>query len=195
MGKKSAIHWAWIILATCFVNLFINYSVRLGYGVVLPEMIKDLGLNRTAGGTIYNAYLFSYITLTPLTGYLTDRFGARYVITTCTFILGANVFLMGTAGSMWMACLFYALVGLGATGMWTPIITVVQRWYAANRRGLALGILSTGYGLGAILVHWVSGILRDTSGNYDQAFIINAVIAALGLALICRVKKGNSLAL
>jgi sugar phosphate permease len=148
MGKKSVIHWAWIILATCFVNLFINYSVRLGYGVVLPEMIKDLGLNRTAGGTIFNAYLFSYITLTPLTGYLTDRFGARYVITTCTFILGAGVFLMGTAGTLWMACLFYALVGLGATGMWTPIITVVQRWYAANRRGLALGILSTGYGLG-----------------------------------------------
>jgi sugar phosphate permease len=32
--------------------------------------------------------------------------------------------------------------------MWTPVITVVQRWFAVHRRGLALGILSTGYGLG-----------------------------------------------
>ena len=148
MEKKVSFHWAWVILATCFVNLFINYSVRLGYGVVLPEMIRTLGFSRAAGGSIYNSYLFSYIALTPLTGYLTDRFGARRVITSCCMILGLGVFLMGTINTLWMACLFYAIAGLGATGMWAPVITVVQRWFSPNRRGLALGILSTGYGLG-----------------------------------------------
>ena len=148
MEKKVSFHWAWVILATCFVNLFINYSVRLGYGVVLPEMIRTLGFSRAAGGSIYNAYLFSYIALTPLTGYLTDRFGARRVITSCCLILGLGVLLMGTINTLWMACLFYAIAGLGATGMWAPVITVVQRWFSPNRRGLALGILSTGYGLG-----------------------------------------------
>jgi len=88
MNKPLLFHWAWIILATCFVNLFINYSVRLGYGVVLPEMIADIKLTRTESGTIFNAYLFTYIALTPLTGYLTDRFGARRIITMCAFILG-----------------------------------------------------------------------------------------------------------
>ncbi len=146
--KDKSFHWAWIILATCFVDLFINYSVRLGYGVVMPEMIRTLGLSRTAGGTIYNAYLFCYIALTPLTGYLTDRLGARRVITACSFILGIGVLLMGTVDTLWTACLFYAVVGLGGTGMWTPVITVVQRWFAPSRRGLALGIMSTGYGLG-----------------------------------------------
>jgi sugar phosphate permease len=143
-----AVHWAWIILATCFFDLFINYSVRLGYGVVLPEMIRSLGFTRTAGGSIYNSYLFCYIAITPFTGYLTDRLGARWVITACSFILGIGVLLMGTITSLWMACVFYAIVGLGATGMWTPVITVVQRWFSPHRRGLALGILSTGYGLG-----------------------------------------------
>lgn len=131
MTRKTSFHWAWIILATCFVNLFINYSVRLGYGVVLPEMIKDLSLSRTAGGTIFNTYLFSYILVTPITGYLTDRFGARYVITTCTLILGT----------------------------------------------------------GAILVHWVSGVLRDSTGSYNYSFVINTVMAALAVLLICTVKK------
>ncbi|MDY7031273.1 MAG: MFS transporter [Thermodesulfobacteriota bacterium] len=147
-GKTKAFHWAWIILATCFVDLFINYSVRLGYGIVLPEMIRTLGFGRTAGGSIYNFYLFSYIALTPLTGYLTDRFGARRVITTCCLILSIGTLLMGTVKTLWAACLFYAVCGLGATGMWTPVITVVQRWFSTNRRGLALGILSTGYGMG-----------------------------------------------
>ncbi len=188
MTRKASFHWAWIILATCFVNLFINYSVRLGYGVVLPEMIKDLSLSRTAGGTIFNAYLFSYIILTPITGYLTDRFGARYVITTCTFILGVGVFLMGTAESLWTACLFYIIVGLGSTGMWTPIITVVQRWFAPKRRGLALGILSTGYGLGfatmGVVFPW---IVNQFSWRYSWYFLgTGALLMVVANGLLLR---------
>ena len=188
MEKKWPFHWAWIILATCFVNLFINYSVRLGYSVVLPEMIRDLGFSRTAGGSIYNAYLFSYLALTPLAGYLTDRIGARRVITTCALILGTGVFLMGKVGSLWTACLFYAFVGLGATGMWTPVITVVQQWFAPNRRGLALGILSTGYGLGfatiGIAFPW---IVHQLSWRYSWYFLgAGALVMVLVNGLLLR---------
>ncbi len=147
-NRKSKIHWAWIVLATCFVNLFINYSARLGYGVILPEMIRTLEFGRAAGGSIFNAYLFTYIAMSPFTGYFTDRIGGRVVITVCAFILGLGLLLMGTVSSLWTACLFYAVVGLGASGMWTPLLTVVQRWFSYKRRGLALGIMSTGYGLG-----------------------------------------------
>ena len=148
MVEKRTFHWAWVILAICFVDLFINYSVRLGYGVILPEMIRTLGIGRTAGGSIYNSYLFTYIAITPFTGYLTDRLGARRVITVCLLILGVAVLFMGTVDTLWSACLGFGFVGLGATGLWTPVITLVQRWFAFHRRGLALGILSTGYGLG-----------------------------------------------
>lgn len=141
-------HYAWIILSTCFVNLFINYAVQLGYGVILPEMIQELNFSRTAAGTIFNSYLIIYIALTPLTGYLADRLGARRIITAGALILGIGTVLMGTVQTLWMACGFYTLVGIGATGMWIPIIAVVQRWFAPDRRGLALGILSVGYGLG-----------------------------------------------
>jgi len=148
MRPRKGFHWAWIILACGFFNLFINYSVRLGYGVILPEMIRDLHLSRTAGGTIFNAYLFVYVAVAPLTGYLTDRLGARRVIAVCALILGGGVTLMGTSASLASAAAFFGLAGLGATGMWTPVITVVQRWFRPDRRGLALGLLSTGYGLG-----------------------------------------------
>jgi sugar phosphate permease len=137
-----------VILIICFADLFINYSVRLGYGVVLPEMIRNLGFGRTSGGSIYNAYLFTYIAVTPFTGYLTDRLGARRVITICLLLLGCGVILVGTVNTLWTACLFFGIAGLGATGLWAPVITLVQRWFAFSRRGFALGLLSTGYGLG-----------------------------------------------
>lgn len=188
MKKGANLHWAWIIVAVCFVDLFINYSVRIGYGVVLPEMIANLGFSRTAGGTIYNAYLFTYILLTPFTGIFTDRFGARRVISVCSLVLGIGVLLMGTIQSLAAACFFYAIVGIGATGMWTPVITVVQRWFAPNRRGMALGILSTGYGLGfasmGIAFPWIVHNL-----NWRYAWYIlggAAVVMTVGNGLLLR---------
>jgi sugar phosphate permease len=139
---------AWVILGVCFVDLFINYSVRLGYGVALPEMIRTLGFSRSDTGSIYNAYLFTYICISPLSGYLTDRLGARRVITASLMLVGCGAFLLGTADKLWTACIFFGLAGLGSTGIWVPIITLTQRWFAAQRRGLALGVLSAGYGLG-----------------------------------------------
>jgi MFS family permease len=141
-------HWAWVILGICFLNVFISYSIRLGYTVIMPEMIKGLGLNRTDSAWIYNAYLLAYVCLAPLAGYLTDRLGGRRVITVCCLILGCGAFSMGLINHLWSACVFYALTGIGAAGMWAPIITVVQRWFAPRLRGTVLGIIGPAFGLG-----------------------------------------------
>ncbi|MBW2283875.1 MAG: MFS transporter [Deltaproteobacteria bacterium] len=188
MAEEKRFHWAWVILGTCFFNLFVNYSIRLGYGLVLPEMIRDLGLSRTAGGTIYNAYLFSYLTLTPLSGFLTDRLGGRRVITVGALILGIGVLFMGAADSMWTACLAYAIAGIGATGMWTPIITIVQRWFSSHRRGLALGILSTGYGLGfAAMGALFPFIVHQFSWRHSWYFLgMGALVMVAANALLLR---------
>lgn len=146
-GNKG-IHWAWIVLAVCFIDLYINYGIRLGYSVLLPEMIRTMGFTRRQGGDIFNAYFIVYILFSLFTGYLTDRLGARKVISIFCIILGIGTVLMGTAKSFWQACIFYGIVGMGAAAMWTPIITLVQRWFAVRKKGMALGILSTGFGLG-----------------------------------------------
>lgn len=162
-GKTGIIHYAWIILALCFVNLFINYGIRLGYGVLLPEMIRTAGITRREGGDIINAYLFTYLCLSPFTGYLTDRFGARLVISSFGVLLGVGTLLMGTAATVSQAAFFFAITGIGGAAMWTPVVTLAQQWFAPRRRGMALGILSTGFGLGlavmgrlypAVVAHW-----------------------------------------
>ena len=182
MKKTPAIHWAWVILGISFANLFVNYSVRLGYGVVLPEMIRTLNFGRAEAGTIYNAYLFTYIAIAPLTGYLTDRLGARRVISVCLLLLGIAVVLMGTVKTLRSASLFFGLVGLGATGLWAPVITLVQRWFAFHRRGLALGILSAGYGLGFAAMGIVVPLIVESLSWHYAWFILGAM--ALGMAMI-----------
>jgi sugar phosphate permease len=188
VNEPRGVHLAWVILGICFIHLFINYSVRLGYGVVLPEMIRALGLGRADGGSIYNAYLLTYIAFAPLTGYLTDRFGARRVISVCLVLLGSGVILLGTVERLWSACVFFGLTGLGASGLWVPIITVVQRWFSYQRKGLALGILSTGYGFGfALMGAAFPWIVDHYSWRYAWYFLgIMALMMAVPNVLVLR---------
>jgi predicted MFS family arabinose efflux permease len=55
--------------------------------------------------------------------------------------------------------------------------------------GTVIGAWTAFYGGGAILANWVSGVLRDATGSYDTAFIINALMAAIGFGLFLKVKK------
>ena len=172
MEERRAFHWAWVILVICFMNLFVNYSVRLGYGVVLPEMIRTQGFGRAAAATIINSYFFVYISLAPFAGYLTDRIGAKRVMTISMLILGIGVVLMGTVQSLRTACIFFALTGLGAAGLWAPVLTLAQRWFAPHRRGFALGIISTGYGLGFAVIGAVfPWIVERFSWRYAWFFL------------------------
>ena len=188
MEEKQKLHWAWIIFGICWINLFVNYSARLGYGVILPEMIRTLGFGRAAVGSIYNFYLIVYISISPFTGYLTDRFGARRVITICLLILSIGIFFMGTVTSLRSACFFFAIAGLGSTGMWAPIVALVQRWVAINRRGITMGVVSTGFGLGlatmGALFPWV---VEHFSWRYAWYFLGGMALALVPLnALLLR---------
>ncbi|MGA2463763.1 MAG: MFS transporter [Thermodesulfobacteriota bacterium] len=147
MPRKD-FHWAWVILAICFLDLSVNYSIRLGFGILLPVMIQSLHLNRTEGATILNFYFATYTCLTPFVGNLTDRYGARRIITLFCIALGVGTLLMGTAKSFWTASMFFTLAGAGASAMWVSVLTVTQKWFDPKKRGMALGILSTGYGFG-----------------------------------------------
>jgi len=157
------IHWGWVVLGSSFITLFVNYSIRIGaYSVLLPEMIKDLNINMTQVGVIRAAYIFAYILFSPLTGWLTDRIGGRFVISFFCLFLGIGTFLMGRASSLLTAILFHGITGVGAAAMWTPIVILIQKWFGTTRRGLVLGILSPSYALGFGLMGLVLPLIVET---------------------------------
>jgi sugar phosphate permease len=159
MGNR--LHWAWIILAASYITIFTNVSIRLSYNILMPEMILSLRINKTQAGLIASSFSLAYTIFSPLLGYLIDRYSARKILILFCFILGVGTFLMGRAASLPEACLSYALVAIGSSAIWTPLFTLVQRWFGLRRRGMVVGILSSsftvGYGImGLILPPLVS---------------------------------------
>ena len=144
----SRIHWAWFILTASFATIFIHYSIRLGYGILMPEMIQSLQITKTEAGAIASSFYLAYTIFSPIMGFAVDRFNARLLLTVCSAILAVGTYFMSRPESLFQACLAFFMVGVGASAMWTPVVALVQRWYGAKRRGLALGILSISYAMG-----------------------------------------------
>lgn len=142
------LHWAWVILVCSFITVFTNYSIRLSYGILMPEMIISLRITKAQAGAIASSFYLAYTIFSPLVGFLVDRLSARKLLTLFSLILAGGTFLLHKADSLWQASLFFGIVGMGSSAMWTPVVTVVQRWFGFRRRGMVLGILSISFALG-----------------------------------------------
>ena len=108
------------VLIACFCTVFTAFSIRYGYGVLLPEMLADWAISKTTAGIIYSSYFLAYTILSPVLGMLGDRYDTRIILTLFAAVLGAGAFLMATASSVVEASLYFALAGIGASACWAP---------------------------------------------------------------------------
>jgi sugar phosphate permease len=144
----SRIHWAWLVLTACFATVFIHYSIRLGYGILMPEMILSLQITKAQAGIIASSFYLAYSIFAPIMGFMVDRVNARILLVASPAVFAVGTFFMGRPQTLFQACLSFFVVGVGASAMWTPVVTLVQRWFESRRRGMALGILSFSYAIG-----------------------------------------------
>ena len=147
--KYPLSHWNKVILLASFLTVFVSFSVRSGFGILLPEIMDTLALTKAQAGYIGSAYFVAYMVFAPILGNLTDKIGGRKVITAFCIVLGTGTVLMGTITYLWTACLFHFIVGVGAAACWAPVSALLQKWFSARQRGMALGILTVGAYLGS----------------------------------------------
>jgi sugar phosphate permease len=153
--RIRTIHWAWYILGASFLTTVVSYGIRLGYGVILPEMIRSLDISKTEGGFSYSMMFVTYTLFAPIVGNLTDRIGGRKVITFFCAILAAGVLLMSTVNRLMTALLFLAIAGIGISATWTPVVVLNTRWFSSNKRGFVLGVI----GLGCFIGYGILGLI------------------------------------
>jgi len=132
------------IIIAGFFTIFVAFSVRYSYGLLLPEMLVSLTISKTEAGIIYSSYFLTYTLLSPALGLLVDRYDARAILTIFVTLLGAAAYLMSSATTVLQASIFFALAGIGHSACWAPVVTVVLRWVGAKRRGIALSIVDLG---------------------------------------------------
>jgi len=139
---------AYAIIVAGFFTVSIAYSIRYAYGLLLPEMLPAWGISKTEAGIIFAVYFVVYLVSSPLVGALADRFNNRLILTLFTLLLASGALLMARAASVLQASIFFSLAGLGNAAAWVPVAALVQKWVPAQRKGLALSLVTMGVGFG-----------------------------------------------
>jgi OFA family oxalate/formate antiporter-like MFS transporter len=132
------------IIIAGFSTVFVAFTIRYGYGLLLPEMLSSLSISKTEAGVIYSSYFFTATLFSPALGLLVDRWNARVILTVFVALLGMGACLMSFSATVLQASIFFAIVGIGHSACWAPVVTVVLRWVSEKRRGIALSIVDLG---------------------------------------------------
>jgi oxalate/formate antiporter len=127
--------------------------------------------------------------LSPLQGYLIDKFGPRLLVAIGGALSGLGWVAASYATSLTMLYLTYGLLcGIGTGIVYIGIIGLMVRWFP-EKRGLATGVVAAGYGFGAILTTFpindmlASAGYQHTLAVFGTAFAIIGVLAAIGMRL------------
>ena len=141
----------WLTLFASFSILAIAFSFGLfSLPVFYPAFVKAFAWNRAsvaAGGSIV---LFLIGVLSPLVGWLADRYSPKRVVL-CGMLLGAAALaLLSTTRSLPQYYAFCTILGFATSAVSIlPNSLLVAPWFAA-RRGIAVGFANAGIGLGGI---------------------------------------------
>ena len=177
MTKRPFIGWRIVGIGSLCYGFGIS-PMYYGWGLFLPEMQRDLGLNDAQSGLAFTVFSYGYHLLGPVVGIVMARLGIRSVM-----VFGATVgvlafWLMSRADSF-ADCMFaYGVLGGIAIGFGTilPAQTLASNWFVRSRsRAIAL-VLGGGAVVGFAINLFAPAILRVT--DWRMAWLVISGISA-----------------
>lgn len=135
-------HGAGVALVCGSLILLISLGVRHGFGLFLQPVSLDQGWGRETFAFAIALQNLVWGASQPITGMLSDRFGAKPVVVIGAVLYGAGLWMMSIVGGEGFFILGAGvLIGLGLSGTTFPVIfAAVSRLVAPERRSLAMGI-------------------------------------------------------
>jgi DHA2 family multidrug resistance protein len=152
--------------------------------VALPSMTGDLGASQDTITWVLTSYIVAAAIMTPLTGWLSDRFGRRELFLTSVVGFTVSSMLCGFAWSLETMVAFRLLQGVFGAAIVPLSQTFLLDINPKERHGQAMALWGAGIMVGPIIGPTLGGWLTE-SFNWRYVFFINlpvGIIAFLGSA-------------
>jgi predicted MFS family arabinose efflux permease len=142
----------WTILVAAMAIVLVGSGVTFSLAIFLRPLEEQFGWTRSliSGIALVNWLIFGLGSF--VWGAVSDRLGARRVVLVGATVLGAALLMSSQVTAAWQLYGAFGVVGAaGASAFYAPLSATITRWFQA-RRGLALGLLNCGMGLGILVV-------------------------------------------
>jgi predicted MFS family arabinose efflux permease len=147
--------YGWWVVLTAALALLLGPTpiLAFSFGVFLQPLIHEFHSNRGAVSLAFTLHAAMVAVGLPFAGRLIDRFGPRRLILLSTVTVGLILISANLCSEkIWQLYIFYSAVGIASGGI-APVsyCHLVSQWFD-RRRGLALGFMMSGLGVGAMIV-------------------------------------------
>jgi sugar phosphate permease len=155
----------------------INYIVRVNVSTAAAVFQPELHLTNTQVGLIFAAFGYPYLMFQIIGGWISDRFGARRVLTVFAIIWSSATVLMGLTSSLAGMLAGRVMLGLGVSAL--PTATrAMSNWTPAGKRGFAQGITHSsarlGNALAPPLIAWLIVLV-----TWRGSFVVTGLVSFL----------------
>ena len=182
VSAQSTTSTRWIQLVLGLIAMMSISSPQYVWTLFTKPLQETLGAQLSAIQVTFTLVIVLQTFLSPLQGYLVDRFGARLLIAAGCLLSGLGWITAAYATSLTGLYLTYGLFcGIGTGIVYVGIVGLMVRWFP-DRRGLATGVVAAGYGFGAILTTFPIDSMMKESG-YQHTLVVFGIILGLVGAL------------
>jgi MFS family permease len=166
-------------LAVIDVTLALAYGVWYSYSVILVALLNEFGWSRSMLAGAFSVFTLVHGTANPLIGALCARLSPLILMAGGGAALGIALWIDSFIATPWQLYLSFGALTAAAVAAcgWIPTLVQVQRSFP-NRLGLAIGIASSGVGLGILVVVPLCQALIDAYG-WRTAYRVLGLICAV----------------
>jgi len=168
---ENRLFYGWVVVAVSMVLAAAVSAIVGSFGVFFKPLAANFGWNRATTSGIQSLFLVSSGVFAVAAGWLTDRFGPARVLVMCGTCTGLGLVLTSHVSALWQIYLTYSLMtAIGISSGFTIACTVTAGWFPV-RRGLALGIVTSGVGLGNLVGGPTIAYLIEAFG-WSRAYLV-----------------------
>jgi sugar phosphate permease len=168
----------WVALGSGLSLGVVAGTTFWAFGLLAGPLESEFGWSRSVIAAAVSLTLLVSGLASPLVGRLVDRYGPRAVILTGSTATAAVFALLAQVQQLWQLFVLLALLAFFRTWIfYVPFTTLVTGWFA-RRRATAMGIATSGFGLGGLVFLPVIAEVVDRVG-WRASFVLGAVLVAL----------------
>ena len=187
------IYYGWYIIAACFLSsLYTAGIVVFGFTAFFEPFIQEFGWSYAQVSLAVSLRGAETGLISPLLGFLVDRWGSRWLLFTGAVMVGISLIIMSRMQSLVGFYSGAVILAIGASFSSPAVITPSATNWFRKKLGIATGILAAGFGFGGLLLPVIIKLL-NAQGWRQTLFIlgIGTFVLCIPLSLIVRHKPEN----
>ena len=190
--------WAWIAVAVLWVVVMLNYFDRQLLAVLNTSITSGEGgiaMTQAQFGTVTSAFLIIYAALSPVGGYLADRFSRSFIILCSLIVWSFVTWMTGKAESYEELILWRGAMGISEAFYIPAALALISDYHRGGTRSMATGLHMSGIYAGQMLAGcgaWMAGDPGQLGWRLTfETFGFVGVLYALVVILFLRDPKGS----